>query len=44
MRLINGGVDIYDLARNVGSSVAVVEKFYAELEPALCFPPEDRKS
>ena len=33
MRLINGGVDIYDLAKNVGSSVAVVEKFYAELEP-----------
>ncbi len=33
MRLIRGGVDIYDLAKNVGSSVAVVEKFYAELEP-----------
>ena len=33
MRLIHGGVDIYDLAKNVGSSVAVVERFYAELEP-----------
>ncbi len=33
MRLTRGGVDIYDLAKNVGSSVAVVEKFYAELEP-----------
>ena len=33
MRLIRGGVDIYDLAKNVGSSVAVVERFYAELEP-----------
>ena len=33
MRLINGGVGIYDLAKNVGSSVAVVETFYAELEP-----------
>jgi hypothetical protein len=32
MRLIRGGVDIYDLAKNVGSSVGVVEKFYAELE------------
>ena len=33
MRLIRGGVGIYDLAKNVGSSVAVIEKFYAELEP-----------
>ena len=33
LRLIREGVDIYDLAKNVGSSVAVVERFYAELEP-----------